>query len=138
MQEAEKIAKLIKDQFQPIAAVTDDIVGCLVVELDWGTDRVRFSFDGARCERIEACADLKIHLTNLTVLENLTLGPEDAPAVAGFLKSAQDYKIPFETLTAAEVRRRWPRLTPADSFVAGLETRAAESPRLAKTRFVVG
>ena len=95
MQEAEKIAKLIKDQFQPIAAVTDDIVGCLVVELDWGTDRVRFSFDGARCERIEACADLKIHLTNLTVLENLLSGKTN-PMEAFFAEDlrSEGYIVP--------------------------------------------
>ncbi len=55
---------------------------------------------------------------------NLTIGPEDAPAVTGFFKSARNYEIPFEALTAAEVRRRWPRLAPEKGFVAGLETRA--------------
>ena len=55
---------------------------------------------------------------------NLTIGPEGAPAVAGFFKSARTYDIPFEALTAAAVRRRWPRLHLPDGFVAGLEIRA--------------
>lgn len=55
---------------------------------------------------------------------NLTIGPMDAPAVTGFFKSARTYDIPFEDLTAAEVRSRWPRLTPPDTFAAGLETGA--------------
>jgi sarcosine oxidase len=55
---------------------------------------------------------------------NLTLGPPDAPAVNGFFKSARTYDIPFEELTGAEVRARWPLLTPPDTFAAGLETGA--------------
>ena len=63
--------------------------------------------------------------TNLLVTTgNLTLGPRDGKAVAGFLASARAYDIAFEELTAAEVRRRWPQLTPHDGFAAGLEKEA--------------
>jgi sarcosine oxidase len=55
---------------------------------------------------------------------NLTIGPPDSPAVSGFVKSAQTYEIPYECLTAAEVRKRWPHLFPPDTFIAGLETEA--------------
>ena len=66
--------------------------------------------------------DTGTHL--LVPTENLTIGPADAPAVSGFFISARSYDIPFEDLTAAEVRRQWPQLKPEDGFVAGLETRA--------------
>jgi len=55
---------------------------------------------------------------------NLTIGPPDSPAVSGFIASAQTYEIPHEYLTAAEVRNRWPHLSPPDTFVAGLEKEA--------------
>ena len=55
---------------------------------------------------------------------NLTIGPADCPAVLGFLSSAQNYRIPFQYLTAAEVSKRWPQLSPARNFVAGLEVEA--------------
>lgn len=55
---------------------------------------------------------------------NLTIGPAESPAVSGFLASAQSYKIPHECLTAAEVRKRWPQLSPPASYVAGLEKEA--------------
>jgi sarcosine oxidase len=60
----------------------------------------------------------------LTPTGNLTIGPGDAPAVAGFLQSARHYDIPHEELTAAEVRRRWPLLTLPDGAVAALEVEA--------------
>lgn len=60
----------------------------------------------------------------LATTGNLTLGPVGAPAVEGFFQSAQSYKIPFEALTAAQVRRRWPQLSPPDDFAAGLEVEA--------------
>lgn len=60
----------------------------------------------------------------LTATGNLTIGPGDAPAVQGFLASARRYDIPHEVLSASDVRRRWPQLTPIDSFVAGLEIEA--------------
>jgi sarcosine oxidase len=55
---------------------------------------------------------------------NLTIGPPDSPAVLGFLASAQSYAIPHECLTASEVRKRWPQLSPPKTFVAGLEKEA--------------
>jgi sarcosine oxidase len=60
----------------------------------------------------------------LTTTGNLTIGPESGPAVTGFLASAQAYGIPHEALTAAEVRRRWPRLAVPDGLAAGLEKEA--------------
>lgn len=68
---------------------------------------------------------------------NLTLGPPASPAVTGFLASALSYDIPHEHLTAAEVRKRWPQLTPPDSFVAGLEKEAGiVFPELSITTFL--
>ncbi len=55
---------------------------------------------------------------------NLTIGPVDGPALAGFLASARAYDIPHELLTTAEVRRRWPNLSPPDTLAAGLEIEA--------------
>jgi len=55
---------------------------------------------------------------------NLTIGPPDAPAIAGFLKSARSYHIPFEYLTALEVRARWPQLHVPSAYTAGLEIQA--------------
>jgi sarcosine oxidase len=55
---------------------------------------------------------------------NLTIGPAGSPAVSGFLASAESYEIPHEFLTAAEVRKRWPQLSPPAPYVAGLEKEA--------------
>jgi len=55
---------------------------------------------------------------------NLTLGPPDCPAVTGFLASARAFGIPYQYLTAADVSKRWPQLSPAGNFVAGLEVEA--------------
>jgi sarcosine oxidase len=55
---------------------------------------------------------------------NLTIGPADSPAVAGFMGSAQTYDIPHALLDASDVRKKWPQLTLPDSFVAGLEKAA--------------
>ena len=60
----------------------------------------------------------------LTPTGNLTIGPEAAPAVQGFLASARRYDIPHALLSASEVRRRWPVLALPDDFVAGLEKEA--------------
>ena len=62
--------------------------------------------------------------TLLTVTGNLTIGPPEASAVTGFLASARTYAIPHATLTAADVRRRWPPLAVPDTFAAGLEVEA--------------
>ena len=55
---------------------------------------------------------------------NLTIGPPDSPAVSGFLASAQLYDIAYEYLTGIEIKKRWPQLSPPDSFIAGLEKEA--------------
>jgi sarcosine oxidase len=55
---------------------------------------------------------------------NLTIGPPESPAVSGFIASAQAFEIPHECLTATEVRKRWPPLSPPEPFVAGLEIEA--------------
>lgn len=68
---------------------------------------------------------------------NLTIGPPDSPAVAGFLASAQGYGIPHECMSAEEVRKRWPQLAPPDDFVAGLEKEAGiVFPELSITTFL--
>jgi len=55
---------------------------------------------------------------------NVTIGPDDCPAVSGFLASARRYDIPHQSLTAAELRRRWPVFTLPESYAAGLEVEA--------------
>ncbi len=55
---------------------------------------------------------------------NLTIGPPDSPAVAGFMASAQTYDIPHAVLNASEVQKKWPQLVLPDTFVAGLEKAA--------------
>jgi sarcosine oxidase len=62
--------------------------------------------------------------TLLIPTENLTIGPPDCPAVLGFLASAQTYDIPYQDLTAADIAKRWPQLSPPRNFVAGLEIEA--------------
>lgn len=55
---------------------------------------------------------------------NLTIGPADAPAVSGFAQSADTFNIPHEFLTAKEIKKRWPQLSPPPDFEAGLEKEA--------------
>ena len=55
---------------------------------------------------------------------NLTIGPDDCPALTGFLASARRYDIPHQGLTAAELRRRWPLFNVPDTYAAGLEIEA--------------
>jgi sarcosine oxidase len=55
---------------------------------------------------------------------NLTIGPPDSSAVAGFVASAQTYNIPHVVLTASEVRKKWPQLALPEPFIAGLEKTA--------------
>ena len=55
---------------------------------------------------------------------NLTIGPFDCSAVAGFMASAQTYNIPHAVLNASEVRKKWPQLALPDTFFAGLEKTA--------------
>lgn len=62
--------------------------------------------------------------TLLSTTGNLTIGRPEDSAVSGFLKSARAYDIPHEELSAAEMRKRWPLLTPPDDFSAGFEVEA--------------
>jgi sarcosine oxidase len=62
--------------------------------------------------------------TLLATTGNLTIGPPDCPAVAGFLKSAKYYGITHQELTAADVSKKWPQLSLPANFVAGLEVEA--------------
>jgi len=55
---------------------------------------------------------------------NLTIGPDDCPALTGFLASARRYEIPYQELTAAELRRRWPVFNVPKTYAAGLEIEA--------------
>ena len=55
---------------------------------------------------------------------NLTIGPDDCPALTGFLSSARRYNIRHEALTAAEIRRRWSVFKVPESYAAGLEIEA--------------
>jgi sarcosine oxidase len=55
---------------------------------------------------------------------NLTIARTDAPALKGFVESAQAFNIPHEYLTGAEVKKRWPQLSVPDHFSAGLEKEA--------------
>ncbi len=55
---------------------------------------------------------------------DLSIGRPEDSALSGFLKSAETYDIPHESLTAAEVHRRWPALHLPDGFAAGLEKEA--------------
>jgi len=55
----------------------------------------------------------------LSTTGNLTIGPPEGPAVSGFMASARRAGIPHDVLTAVEIRRRWPQLTPDDHFLLG-------------------
>lgn len=54
----------------------------------------------------------------------LMVGPPDGTVAGGARRSAERHGLPFETLSAAEVRRRFPGLRPDDDAVAILEPRA--------------
>ena len=60
----------------------------------------------------------------LTITPNLTIGPEDCPALTGFLASARRYDIPHQVLTGTELRHRWPVFNVPESYAAGLEIEA--------------
>lgn len=79
---------------------------------------VRRAFDG--WTRIERRAGVTLaHRTGA-----LTLGLPDSRVVRGTLDSATAWDIPHETLTAREVRQRFPWLDPPDVCVGLLEHRA--------------
>jgi len=54
----------------------------------------------------------------------LMIGPPDGIVVGGAKKSAEEHGLPHDTLSAAEVRRRFPALQPTDDMVAVWEPRA--------------
>ncbi len=60
-----------------------------------------------------------IHLTGC-----LNLGPADHVCVAGARRSATEHELPFEALDCAEVKRRWPALSPDADDVGIFETDA--------------
>jgi sarcosine oxidase len=53
----------------------------------------------------------------LTLTGGLYFGRPDSPTVAGSLLSARQWDLPHQLLDAAEIRRRFPTLTPADDEV---------------------
>lgn len=54
----------------------------------------------------------------------LMLGRPDSQAVRGTLRSAEEHGLPYERLSAAELRERFPALRPAPETVGILEPRA--------------
>lgn len=62
--------------------------------------------------------------TLLRATGGLVIGPEDGALVSGAIQSARLHHVPYEELTAAEVRRRFPALQPDDSLVGVLESHA--------------
>ncbi|MGI5347628.1 N-methyl-L-tryptophan oxidase [Streptomyces sp. CA-250714] len=62
--------------------------------------------------------------TLATLCGGVMVGRPDSRAVSGSLRSARQWDLPHEMVDAAEVRRRFPTLTPADDEVALYEERA--------------
>ncbi|NSC24917.1 N-methyl-L-tryptophan oxidase [Streptomyces albus subsp. chlorinus] len=60
----------------------------------------------------------------MTLCGGLMLGRPDSRAVAGSRRSAREWGLPHEMLDAAQIRRRFPTLTPAPDEVALYEERA--------------
>lgn len=70
--------------------------------------------------KLESDSGLRLlHITG-----GLTLGPETGSLVPRTVAAAREHSIPFEAFDAAEVRRRFPALTPLPSDVAVLEPNA--------------
>ncbi|GGX87663.1 N-methyl-L-tryptophan oxidase [Streptomyces fructofermentans] len=59
-----------------------------------------------------------------TLCGGVMVGPPDSLTVRGSLRSATRWDLPHEMLDAAEIRRRFPTLNPADDEVALYERRA--------------
>ena len=53
----------------------------------------------------------------MTITGGLYLGRPESPTVAGSLRAAQEWDLPHEVLAAAEIRRRFPTMTPADDEI---------------------
>jgi sarcosine oxidase len=60
----------------------------------------------------------------LLMTGGLMLGGRDSEVVSGSLRSAQTHGLPHEMLGAADIRRRFPPLAPAEGDVGLYETRA--------------
>jgi sarcosine oxidase len=60
----------------------------------------------------------------LTLTGGVYLGRPDSATVAGSLRAAREWDLPHELLGAAEIRRRFPTLSPDDDEVALYETAA--------------
>ncbi len=71
-------------------------------------------------ERLERDAGRRL----LTYTGGLMIGSPDSPVVTGSIRSAQEHSLPYETLDAAEIRRRFPPFNPGPEVVALYETRA--------------
>jgi len=60
----------------------------------------------------------------LTITGGLMIGPPTSAVVSGATRSAREHGLPPALLRAAEIRRRFPPLTPNDDEVALYEARA--------------
>ena len=60
----------------------------------------------------------------MTLTGGLYFGRLDSPTVAGSLRSSRQWDLPHELLDAAEIRRRFPTMTPADDEVGLYEADA--------------
>jgi len=54
----------------------------------------------------------------------LNLGPADHPCVRGILESVRQHRLPYEVMSADEVRRRFPAIRPAEHDIAVYEADA--------------
>ncbi len=70
----------------------------------------------------------------LTLCGGLMMGLPDDGVVAGSIASARQWDIAHEVLEAAEIRRRWPQLTPSPDLVALYEHRSGFVPPEASVR----
>jgi sarcosine oxidase len=60
----------------------------------------------------------------LTLTGGLMIGLPDSPVVTGSIRSAQEHGLPYETLDASEIRRRFPPFNPGPQVVALYEAQA--------------
>ncbi|HNP73855.1 MAG TPA: N-methyl-L-tryptophan oxidase [Kouleothrix sp.] len=56
--------------------------------------------------------------TLLTITGGLMIGEAESAVVTGSIRSAREHNLQYDLLDAAEIRRRWPGLTPSDNIVA--------------------
>jgi sarcosine oxidase len=60
----------------------------------------------------------------LALTGGVFLGREDSLTVAGSLRASREWDLPHDVLDAAQIRRRFPTLTPADDEIALFEAKA--------------